>query len=145
MMKRFAQITLVLCIVSFSGICLAQAKIAVKIDAQNSQDDVIGKRLVYLIRKDIMVSKSLKIAVDENSMLICNILTVKIHGRPSCAYSIIITSNAYGKQSPVLRHLLGVCSNIKVDGAAQGIVGILEENAGKFRSELEKSGGKGSQ
>jgi len=145
MFRRFAQISIVFCILSASSICIAQTKIAVKFNAQSGQDDSVGKRLVTLIRQGISDSASLKAAGDAGSMLVCEFLSVKIKNRPSCAYSLIISSNTYGKQGPVLRHSLGICGNIKIVATAKKILENMENTADQFRQKLGETGENESQ
>ena len=140
MKKLFIPVFIVAGVLFISVLSYAQEKIPVKLEVQNAQNDVVGKRLTYLITQGINTSDSLKSTGEEGFMLICSILTVKIHGRPSCAYSFIVYSNTYGKVSPVLGHHLGICSNITVDDAARHIIKNLQESAEKFSASLKKSG-----
>jgi len=135
MFRRLTQITVVFCILSAASICIAKTKTAVKFNAQLSQDDSVGKRLVVLIRQGINHSDSLKAAGDEGSILTCEFLSIKIKSRPSCAYSLVISSNTYGKQGPVLRHSLGICGNTRIIATAKRIVENMEEAAGQLHQQ----------
>ncbi len=138
--KKTIYMTLALfSILVFSVPALSQGKMPVKIEALNPPNDVVGKRLVYLVNQGIQVSSRLKPAGEESAILICNILTTKIHGRPSSAYSYITYINRYGKIGPVLGHHLGICSNLTVQDAARRIIDTLQANAEKKFNNLRRS------
>lgn len=111
-------------------------------NAQISQNDRVGKRLVAFIRQGIKDSESLMPAGESPSMLVCDFLSVKVNSRPACAYSLVLYFNTYGKQSPVMGHRVGICGKVKVKVTAEEIVKNLEETADRFRQEPGEAGKK---
>jgi len=116
----------------------AQSKMPVKINLRQGEGNYVGERLMALVRKRIEDSESLKMAGEESYMLIVDVITMKIKGRPSTAYSYVVTFNAYGRLSPVLMHRLGICGNTRVYNAAMDIVSDLQSLAATVRKRMKK-------
>ncbi len=108
----------------------AEARVPVRLVSRCDPSDWTGKRLSRLVNQGIDASKTLAAArVGDNPVLICELLTVKMKGRPVSAYSCVLYSNDRGRISPVLGHYLGLCSNLTVQDAARRILGILQDAA----------------
>jgi len=104
----------------------------VKLNVRYDPGDWVGKRLATLITQNITRSKDLRIAREgDTPLLICDVLTVRMKGRPVIAYSYVLYSNRRGKISPILGHYLGLCSNLTVTKAAGRILKVLQETARK--------------
>jgi len=139
MIKRCIQIGILISLFSVASLCLAQDRMAVKLSKQVEANNWIGNRLIVYLDKGIAASSVLKPAGEDNVMLICDLLIVKIENRPSCAYSMVVTGNAYGKVTPVLLHRLGVFGKNAVKQAAQRILEELENQARSFQQEARKA------
>jgi len=141
MKRRLFQTGLILVLLfSFTAFAGAQSEMPVKFNVKQGEGDFVGGRLVALVRQRIEKSDKLKIAGEDEYMLIVDMITMKIKGRPSSAYSYVVTFNAYGKQTPVLMHRLGITGNTRVYNAADSIVADFESLAAEARGRLKKSG-----
>ena len=123
-------VALILTFLFLPGYTQAQERMPVKLTVQSAPGDWIGQRLATLITQGITSSDTLRAAREgDTPLLICNLMTVKVKGRPVSAYSYILFSNNRGKISPVLGHYLGLCSNLTVKDAARTILGVLQKTA----------------
>ncbi len=131
-MKIFPFCTILLAL--FIAISPVQAKmrIPVKLESRCGQGDWVGKRLVTLLSREIQDTDTLKVAKNAPTFLVCEIISTKIHNRPSCAYSYVIYTKTYGKAGPILTHYLGVCSSLTIKSATQRIIDTIKRIAMKW-------------
>lgn len=139
MVKRCVQIGIIISLLFVASLGLAQDRMAVKLNTQVEANNWIGNRLVVYLEKGIASSPVLKPPGEDNVILVCDLLIVKIENRPSCAYSLVVTGNAYGKITPVLVHRLGVFGKNAVKQTAQKILETLEGQASSFQEQVKNA------